>query len=219
VAAARIDSAALREQADAGMLPPLLRGLVRTTVRRASDGSGPDAAAASLQQRLSALPVEERRPHLLDLVRRTTAAVLGYAGSGAVDADRAFKELGFDSLTAVELRNRLNAASGLRLPATLVFDHPNPAALTGFLLTELLGDAPSAAAVLLAELDELDSALVTFEGADDERSRVLARLQALLWKWHSPDGTAAQAAGDEDDFGSASDDELFDTLDSELGLL
>ncbi|MED7948533.1 SDR family NAD(P)-dependent oxidoreductase, partial [Streptomyces sp. BE303] len=131
----RIDHTVLRaRQGDAG-LPPLLRGMVRENVRRAATG----ATAASLLQRLAELAPADQDRLLLDLVRTQVAAVLGHGSGDAVPAGRAFSELGFDSLTAVELRNRLNAATALRLPATLTFDYPTPQALVAFLRGELVG--------------------------------------------------------------------------------
>ncbi|WP_247667463.1 type I polyketide synthase [Micromonospora sp. C81] len=118
--------------------PPLLRGLVRGATRPAGT-AGPADAATALRRRLAAAPAEVERI-LLEIVVADVAAVLGHDPSGIV-AGRAFKELGFDSLTAVELRNRLGAATGLRLSATLAFDHPSPLALVARLRDELLGGA------------------------------------------------------------------------------
>ncbi|MCC3779828.1 beta-ketoacyl synthase N-terminal-like domain-containing protein, partial [Streptomyces sp. UNOB3_S3] len=109
-------------------------------VADAAPGSGTELARA-----LRALPVAERDKTLMDLVASHVAVVLGEGSATAVDPDRAFKDVGFTSMTAVELRNRLKEATGLTLPASLVFDHPNPRALAGHLRTELLGEDPDAA--------------------------------------------------------------------------
>jgi polyene macrolide polyketide synthase len=137
---ARLDLAALRAQGD---VPELLRGLIRGASRRAA-GSGP-GAAGDLARRLSGLTAEAGAEVLLDLVRTQVALVLGHATVAEVDPSRAFRELGFDSLTAVELRNRLSAAAGLRLSPTLVFDYPTASALAGHLLGELFGTGAGAA--------------------------------------------------------------------------
>ncbi|MFD5899846.1 SDR family NAD(P)-dependent oxidoreductase, partial [Streptomyces sp. NPDC060366] len=116
--------------------PALLRGLVRRPTRRVAAGTGA-GAVAGLAGSLAGLSPTAQRERLLALVSQHVAAVLGHAAG--VDADRAFKELGVDSLTAVELRNRLGAATGVQLPTTVVFDHPSPKALTQYLLTQLVG--------------------------------------------------------------------------------
>ncbi|NBH07029.1 type I polyketide synthase, partial [Amycolatopsis sp. SID8362] len=106
-------------------------------------------ADEGLPRRLRDLPESGRAPFLLALLRTQVAQVLGHADARDVGADTAFKDLGFDSLTAVELRNGIAGATGLSLPSSLVFDHPTPRELTGFLLGELLGslgDVPVAAA-------------------------------------------------------------------------
>nr|WP_244215746.1 SDR family NAD(P)-dependent oxidoreductase [Kitasatospora purpeofusca] len=133
----RLDRDALRKQAAGGELNPLLRGLVRTPRRTAATGAPADDAA-DFAARLAALPEREQHRKVLDLVRSAAAAVLGHPSKNAVAAAQAFKETGFDSLGAVQLRNRLARATGVRLPATLVFDHPTPLALARHLRSELL---------------------------------------------------------------------------------
>nr|APD71824.1 type I polyketide synthase 11 [Streptomyces sp.] len=145
----KLDLAALRAQAGSGMLPPLLTGLVRMPARRAARGAG-----GAFARGLAALPLDERPGAVLELVRGQVAAVLGFAGPEAVDPARSFNEVGFDSLTAVELRNRLGAATGVRLPATLVFDYPTPTVLAEYLYAELLGSQESAAAPTAAALHD-----------------------------------------------------------------
>ncbi|MEY9969619.1 3-oxoacyl-(acyl-carrier-protein) synthase/acyl carrier protein, partial [Streptacidiphilus sp. MAP12-16] len=159
----RLDLVALRAQAAAGLLPALLRGLVRVPARRVARSGG--AGGSELVGQLLALPSGERERVLLELVCARVAEVLGYTDAGAVGSSRAFKELGFDSLTAVELRNVLNAVTGLRLPATLVFDYPSPVALAAFLLSELLGsDADAVVASTVATVGTSDDEPIAIVG-------------------------------------------------------
>ncbi|MEH0846172.1 type I polyketide synthase [Micromonospora sp. CPCC 205711] len=143
--ALRLDLGAL---ARGGAVPDALRGLVPT--RRRAAVTGPDGG---LRRRLADLAADEWHGALLALVVERAAAVLGFASTTAIEPTRAFNELGFDSLTAVEFRNALSEAVGLRLPATVVFDHPSPDALARQLLAELSGvveDVPAAAATTVA---------------------------------------------------------------------
>ncbi len=147
---AHIDLAALRVKFDAGTLPPMFVDLINAPTRRQVDDSLAAAKSKSaLLQRLEGLPEDEQHAVLLDLVRSNVATVLGNASPQTIDPDRAFQELGFDSLTAVEMRNRLKTATGLALSPTLIFDYPNSAALAGYMHRELVAtseqDNPAAA--------------------------------------------------------------------------
>nr|WP_308437002.1 SDR family NAD(P)-dependent oxidoreductase [Streptomyces finlayi] len=126
-----------------GEVPPLFRGLVRTARRSAANTAGGQDVAADLTRQLIALSEKDRLRHLTDLVRTEAATVLGHASAAEVDADRDFYELGFDSLTAVELRNKLAAGTGMRLSATVVFDNRTPAELARWLRGELAQQTPA----------------------------------------------------------------------------
>ncbi|WIX87425.1 type I polyketide synthase [Amycolatopsis sp. DG1A-15b] len=140
----------LRKTRAGGTVPHLLRGLVRSGRQQARPASTVDRG---LTGRLAGLAPAEQEALLLDVVRTQVALVLGHAGPEAVRADTAFKDTGFDSLTSVELRNRLREASGLKLPATLVFDYPTPIALARYLRAELGDPAASAPVAAAAAAD------------------------------------------------------------------
>jgi acyl carrier protein len=213
----RLDLAAIGAQAatagpGAGVAA-MLRGLVRVPVRRAADHRA--EGSANLRDTLAALPAADRAAAVVEFVRTVAAGVLGHPTADAVEAGRAFKELGFDSLTAVQMRNQLNAATGLRLPATLVFDYPNPDALAAHLATELgLAGVPDVVPGW-TELDRLEAALAVADPDGETRGRVTARLQELLSRW-----TAVDAAADSGDreLELATVDDIFDLVDKELGL-
>ncbi|MFJ3794602.1 SDR family NAD(P)-dependent oxidoreductase [Kitasatospora sp. NPDC090091] len=214
----RLDLAALRVQAQDGMLPALLRGLVRTATRRAASTGG------SLTQRLAGLTEADAEQFVLELVQAQVAAVRGNASGAEVPPDRAFKELGFDSLAAVELRNRLTRITGLRLPATLVFDHPTPAEVARLLLKESGGGGTTAEVRSpfdeeLTRFEELLTAAVGDErvlAGIEPRLRYLSnRMRAVLSGHDSQMDEAGSTADDE--FDEVSDDEMFDLIDKELG--
>ncbi|HEY0227370.1 MAG TPA: type I polyketide synthase, partial [Mycobacterium sp.] len=138
MAPARIDLGALRAHAVA--VPPMFADLFNAPSRRRVDDSLAAAKSKSaLAHRLHGLPEAEQHAVLLDLVRSHIATVLGSTNADAIDPDKAFQELGFDSLTAVEMRNRLKTATGLALSPTLIFDYPTPNGLVGYIRTELAG--------------------------------------------------------------------------------
>ncbi|ATL32353.1 type I polyketide synthase [Streptomyces formicae] len=206
---AALDLAALRAHPE--RVGTLLRGLVPTPARR-SARSGDGAGTVPLAQRLAGLTEAEQDRALVHLVRTHTAAVLGFAGPDAVEADRAFKELGFDSLTAVELRNRLDAEVDTRLPATLVFDHPTPGALAAHLRTTVVTDQASPAAAVLSELNKLTITMSKLDPDDALAGDIRLRLRSLLSAWEEQEPEAPV-----DDLSSATLDDVFDIIDEELG--
>ncbi|HEY1620224.1 MAG TPA: SDR family NAD(P)-dependent oxidoreductase [Streptosporangiaceae bacterium] len=212
LAVLRVDPARLAG-AGAG-LPPLLAGLA---VGRARPAARPAAAStstpATLATQLQAMTPVQRHTTIEVLIRTHAAATLAYPSPDAIDPGAAFTDLGFDSLTAVELRNRLATATGLRLPATLVFDHPTPTALTHYIQNELVPElAPPS---IEDELDRLAALLAAGAGDATEHARVAARLRALSSTW-AERGLAERDGEPERDLKSASAEEMFEILDNEL---
>ncbi|MET8007495.1 type I polyketide synthase [Nonomuraea glycinis] len=210
VIGARWDAAGLRTRAEGGDLPGVLRGLVR--LPRRTQGKG---AAAGLVARLAELSRDEALRSLTDSVRDHVAAVLAHGDPDQVDVDQAFNQLGFDSLTAVELRNRLNADTGLRLPATLVFDHPTVHLLSAYLAEVLVPAPPTAEETLRTALERVDDLLASANGeARSMRDRLTAILQGALTKL----GGAVQndVGGVMEKIDSASDEEIFALIDNDL---
>ncbi|MFG2357985.1 SDR family NAD(P)-dependent oxidoreductase [Streptomyces sp. NPDC048521] len=173
----------------------------RRALRDTSEPEG-QPSGSSWSQRLAGLSDTERRSSLLRLVREQAAVVLGHSGATAVAADQAFRDLGYDSLTAIELRNRLGGATGLTLPATLVFDQPTPAAVAEYLRTRLAPADPP----ILTELDRLSERLAGAD-VDGERADIERRLRAML----------SLIGGGDDDFDPTSNEEIYDLIDRELG--
>ncbi|AJE80653.1 modular polyketide synthase [Streptomyces albus] len=196
---------------------PEVRGLGRGLAEDTGTGADPGAAEA-LRSKLAGLSPAEQDRALTDLVCAHAAAVLGHSSAGAVDAERAFKDLGFDSLTAVGLRNGLGAATGLSLPATLVFDYPTPAAMAGYVRDHLLAGArqEATAAGVQSGLDQLEADLLSVALDKDERKNLTRRLEGLLSRFKD-----AQAAADEESVSgkldSASDEEIFAFIREEFG--
>jgi NAD(P)-dependent dehydrogenase (short-subunit alcohol dehydrogenase family)/acyl carrier protein len=211
---------------------PLLRDLPEARAALDADGGGPRPGAngtadpSALAARLSAMAGPERSRALLGLVLGEAATVLGHDSPAGIEPRRAFKDLGIDSVTAVDLRNRLAAATGLRLPATVVFDYANPTALAGHLAATFGGSdsgsdsgsgggADGGTGGVLAGLDRLETLVAAMPPGEIERTGVTARLQAMVatltGALSAADGAAMASRLDR-----ATADEVFDLLDSEL---
>jgi acyl transferase domain-containing protein/acyl carrier protein len=207
--ALRLDFALLRAQAREGMTVPLFSGLIRTPARRVSDGSGSRLAA-----QLARVPGPERESVALEFVRREIAAVLGHPSAEAIDSELTFKELGFDSLGAIDLRNRLNVAAGLQLPATLVFNYPTPVALAAYLLDQVTSTADAMRGSVDDDLRQLENALASREPGTDDRARITTRLRALAANLEA--GDRPGSGGDVvERIESASTAELFELVERE----
>jgi acyl carrier protein len=222
---ADVDWAGLAAGAGLGRSARLLAGVLparRTDGGRdtARDGGPATEGPEELRARLAAMPENDRRRTLVELVRAIAAGVLGHESRDRIEPGSALTDLGFDSLTAVELRNTLVARTGLRLPAGVVFDHPTLAALSGHLLELLAEELAGTGASAVAKLADLEKALAGMAPGDETRTRVMLRLQALLTGWR--DETPAVRAGDgEVDGGgleTASDEEMFEMLSKRFGI-
>jgi NADP-dependent 3-hydroxy acid dehydrogenase YdfG/acyl carrier protein len=248
VLAARWDLAGVRARAESGgEVPAVLRGLVRPRRQAAAPvpAAGPVPAADSATApdgfavRLAGLRRSDAAATVRDLVRSQVAAALGHGSAAAVEVDTPFSEMGLDSLTGVELRNRLSRETGLRLPTTLVFSQPTVVGLSDYLLRELL-PAPAAPDELLRRTLEQVTAQVS---GDEDRDRVLAVLRAAVTALDGRDGAAgggrigaaggrSEAAGGRsetaggrdqagpeevgDELAALSDDEMFQFIDTQL---
>ncbi|MEU5980609.1 SDR family NAD(P)-dependent oxidoreductase, partial [Streptomyces sp. NPDC047315] len=208
-----------------GTTPAPLRALAAAGNRPARATAAAANAPAGLTARLAAQTPDERYRSLLTLVREQAATVLGHAHTGAVPEDASFKTLGLDSLTAVELRNRLSAATGLRLHAALVFDFPEAGLLAGHLAERLAPAAPAPAGPrppdpITAEVSRLENLLATVDTAGLDADAVTARLETLLAKWKAGHAPRTAAPGEESSAAErlqgADADQIFAFIDNEL---
>ena len=208
-----VEGALLTGQADLDRVPGLLRGLVQAPDRRTAEVSQADPAAV-LKERL-AVPRRKptRTPSSWTWSSRTSRRSSGTARPAPIKAKREFQELGFDSLTAIELRNRLTAATGQRLSATLIFDYPTPALLADHLRLQITRDGVSPATRALEELGKLEKLVRNVADGDGARADLAIRVRALL---SALEGGPDQAAAD-DDLETATAENIFELLDTELG--
>jgi acyl carrier protein len=219
----RLDRSALAALAAADELPGLLRGLVRSSAPRRTVSAARQVAesadSAGPAARLVGLGRAEQQATVLELVCGHVATVLGHTSADAIDPQRPFTDAGFDSLTAVELRNRLNAATGSRLPASAVFDFPTPAALADRLLAELAPEPVASADSALEHISRLTAMLRELDPGELADLQIPARLQELAATYvpatpdeeKPPDGAAVA-----DRLAEASDDEIFAFIDEQL---
>ena len=218
--AARLDAAGLGAS---GVVPPLLRDLATRPGRRLVVDADSAQSMSGLVARLQGLSAEQRHSLLVELVCTNAATVLGRSNA-EIDADVAFQDLGFDSLTAVELRNRLKTATGLTLSPAVIFDHPTPAALAEQIDGQLssatiTNGTPNNEPDRLARFNDIARELQTLldqpDWTPDDKTHFSGRLQTIL-----TDLTTAplnQSHPIDDDITTATESQLFAILDEDLG--
>ncbi|WP_353942643.1 type I polyketide synthase [Streptomyces sp. HUAS MG91] len=196
-------------------VPPLLSGLVRGPERRAAR-SAPTTGTVTLKSRLDGLPESEARRVVLDVVRAQAALVVAESSGDAIDPELSFRDLGFDSLTAVELRNRLAGATGLRLPTTVVFDFPTPARLAAHVHEQLAPSAPAAQAPdpVLAEIERALRGAAGTGGPTEGLADLLRRTLTELGGGTTAPAEPTAAEPDEQEL-FASDEEIFAFIDEQ----
>ncbi|MGV9271412.1 type I polyketide synthase, partial [Kitasatospora sp. NPDC003701] len=208
-------------------IPEAARALQQTAGVDEASEQGEDRAQRLRDRLVAANPVDQQRM-LVELVREHVAVVLGHASTSSVEPTTAFSELGFDSLSAVRLRNQLSAATGQRLPATAIFDYPTAVALSDYLLSRLVDEESSPDSFVLAELDKLDPLITTVSTDQSSGRRIEARLEALLARIRearggSAPGRSGGADGDTDEglaldlLDAATPDEILDFIDKQFG--
>jgi acyl carrier protein len=220
--AARLDGAGLGAS---GIVPPLLRELVTRPGRRLVVDTEGAVSTSGLTARLRGLSAEQRHLQLVELVCGNAATVLGRS-SADIDAQLPFQDLGFDSLTAVELRNRLKTATGLTLSPALIFDYPTPAALAEHVDEQLnfattTTGTPGTEPDRLARFNDIARELQTLVNEPDwgpnDKARFSARIQTILTGLTAPAPNQSHPIDDGDDIATASESELFAILDEDVG--
>ncbi|MFY2858609.1 phosphopantetheine-binding protein, partial [Mycobacterium sp. THU-M104] len=204
-------------------LPPLLAELAARPARRVVADAVAAVAATGLRARLEDMTAEQRHRELVGLVCGNAATVLGQSVAD-IEGDKAFQDLGFDSLTAVELRNRLKTATGLTLSPTVIFDHPTPSALAEYLDAELASSpTPSVDTQQdpLARFNDAARQLQTVldrpDWSPEDKARLGGRLQAMLADLTAPPEPAYSEAPFDDDITTATESQLFALLDEDVG--
>jgi acyl transferase domain-containing protein/acyl carrier protein len=224
VVGTRLDRAALAHHSDT--LPPLLSQLATRPARRVLEHTDM-VSLTGLRARLEGMTPEQRHSELVELVCSNAATVLGHSAAD-VNADDAFQDLGFDSLTAVELRNRLKIATGLTLSPTLIFDQPTPGALAEHLGAQLAAGAPAGAAATppdrMARFNDIARELQALLKAPDlspgDKAQLITRLESLLSTVTGPSPAPLLLHPEDafdDDISTATESQLFAILDDEVG--